>query len=163
LFFVIVIALIAFSMRKWPTSASDRAVANATATAKARSLQSSPRAFDNFYSRLALQPEADRYRRLLGKRFLAPGREVAVMSGTITLGAERYTAHISRIQNDNGESLSIGLNDGPASLTWNAKDGAKAVGNKATGNQRALIERLALDSPDQFILAQTRGASYYTV
>ena len=26
-----------------------------------------------------------------------------------------------------------------------------------------MIERLALDSPDQFVLAQLRGASYYTI
>jgi hypothetical protein len=29
--------------------------------------------------------------------------------------------------------------------------------------EHRLIERIALDSPDQFILAQLRGASYYTV
>jgi hypothetical protein len=133
------------------------------AFSKALPVQSNPRVLNSLYSRLTLQPQADRHRRLLGKRFLAPGREVSVMSATLTLGAERYLARISRIQNDDGESLSIGLNGGPASLTWNDKDGAKIDGNTATGNQRALIERVALDSPDQFILAQLRGAGYFTV
>src|SRR5258708_32782258 len=36
-------------------------------------------------------------------------------------------------------------------------------GKSAAGTERSLIERLALDSPDQFVLAQLRGASYYTV
>src|SRR5262249_26955654 len=30
-------------------------------------------------------------------------------------------------------------------------------------NDRDLVERLVLDSPDQFVLAQLRGNSYYTV
>jgi len=114
-------------------------------------------------AQLGLQPEADRFRRRVGQRFLKPGREVATLIGTLKLGAQQYTARITRSQEDDGESLTIGLNGGPASLTWNSKDGSKSSGSPAIGDQRSLIERLVLDSPDQFVLAQLRGATYYTV
>jgi hypothetical protein len=42
-------------------------------------------------------------------------------------------------------------------------DGARSNDISAIGSLRELIERLALDSPDQFVLAQLRGASYHTV
>jgi hypothetical protein len=115
------------------------------------------------HSRLSLQPEADRQRRRLGKRFLAPGREQAMLVGQLTLGATRYTARITRTQDEEGESLAISLNGGPEALTWNGKDGARSAGSPVTGEQRALIERIAFDSPDQFIQAQLRGAAYFTV
>jgi hypothetical protein len=35
--------------------------------------------------------------------------------------------------------------------------------NRATAAERELIERLVADSPDQFVLAQLRGASYSTI
>jgi hypothetical protein len=50
-----------------------------------------------------------------------------------------------------------------ALLTWHAAEGALSSGAPVTGSDRTLIERLVLDSPDQFVLAQLRGASYYTV
>jgi len=102
-------------------------------------------------------------RRRLGRRFLAPGREVVTLVGTLKLGAQQSTARITRSQQDDGESVTIGLNGGPATLTWSDKDGAKLAGSPATGETLALLERLALDSPDQFVLAQVRGASYHSV
>jgi hypothetical protein len=60
-------------------------------------------------------------------------------------------------------TATITLNGGGPSLTWSGLNGALSNGSAATGDLRSLIERLALDSPDQFVLAQTRGASYYTV
>lgn len=115
------------------------------------------------HSHLSLQPEADRFRRRLGQRFTAPGRERATLVGTLTTGAQQYQVRIFRTQGDDGEQVEISLNGGPASLTWNKNDGAKSAGSTAVGIERSLIERLALDSPDQFILAQLRGASYYTI
>jgi hypothetical protein len=114
-------------------------------------------------SRLALQPEADKLRRHLGRRFLTPGREVSTLVGTVTLGADRQSVRIIRGQDDDDERLTIALGGGPPSLTWSGVDGAKSNGDQATGDLRDLIERLALDCPDQFVLAQLRGASYHTI
>jgi hypothetical protein len=111
---------------------------------------------------LALQPEAEKLRRRLGRRFLAPGREVSVLAGALTLGSERYTAQITRSQDDDDERVMIVLNGGQA-LTWSGLNGALSDGAAAEGSLRSLVERLALDSPDQFILAQLRGSAYYTV
>jgi hypothetical protein len=67
-----------------------------------------------------------------------------------------------RKQTDDGEQVEIALPGSRGSLTWDAAQGALASGERA-GSDRDLIERLVLDSPDQFVLAQLRGASYYTV
>ncbi|MBX3279139.1 MAG: hypothetical protein KF868_14135 [Acidobacteria bacterium] len=114
------------------------------------------------HARLSLQPEADRLRRRLGKRFLAPGREVTFLIGALTFGSERYTARITRIQDLDDERLTVALNDGEPSLTWSAREGVKSDGNQVEGSLRTIVERLALDSPDQFIFAQLRGAAYFT-
>ncbi|MEK6287872.1 MAG: hypothetical protein AABO57_19305 [Acidobacteriota bacterium] len=114
-------------------------------------------------SGLSFQPEADKLRRRLGQRFTKPGRERATLVGTLTIGVQQLPVRIVRTQNDDGEQVEIALGGGPASLTWNRLDGAKSAGGGATGIERVLIERLALDSPDQFVLAQVRGAAYYTV
>ncbi len=69
---------------------------------------------------------------------------------------------IIRSQDDDDERLTIALNGGPA-LTWSGLNGALSGGVLPTGALREIIERLALDSPDQFVLAQLRGASYYAI
>jgi hypothetical protein len=113
--------------------------------------------------RLLLQPEAVKLGRRLGQRFFAPGREVATLVGTLAIGSDRHNIRLVRTQQEDGEQVALALDTGQASLTWNAQDGAISSGRPATGVERSLIERLVLDSPDQFILAQLRGASYYTV
>lgn len=117
----------------------------------------------SLYRKLSLQPEADRFRRKLGHRFLAPGHERATIAGTLTIGTQQYQVRLARTQSDDGEAVEIALNGGAASLTWNASEGAKSGASLASGAERQLIERLALDSPDQFIQAQLRMASYYTI
>jgi hypothetical protein len=117
----------------------------------------------NLGRRLSLQPEADRSRRRLGQRFIAPGHERAAITGTLTVGAQQFQVRIVRTQSDDGEAVEIALNNGAASLTWNAGEGAKSGASLASGTERQLTERLALDSPDQFIQAQLRMASYYTI
>lgn len=114
-------------------------------------------------ARLGLQPEADKQRRRLGRRFLMQGRETSVLIGTLTLGSERFTARIARNQDGDDERLTIALNSGEPTLSWSGLNGALSDGSPATGNLRSLVERIALDSPDQFVLAQLRGAAYYTV
>jgi hypothetical protein len=114
-------------------------------------------------TRLSLQPEADRLRRTLGKRFLAPGYERANTAGTLSVGAKQYQVRIVRTQTDDGEVVEIVLGGEPALLTWSWIEGAKSGARLANGVERSLIERVTLDSPDQFIQAQLRMASYYTI
>jgi hypothetical protein len=114
-------------------------------------------------SKLSLQPEADRLRRRLGQRFVSLGKEQSVLVGTLTISNQQSQVRITRTRSDDYEQVEIVLNGKLGSLTWSVKDGAKSAGGNATGTERLLIERLALDSPDQFILAQLRGAAYYTV
>ena len=114
------------------------------------------------YSKLSFQPEADKMRRRLGQRFLVSGHEQSIITGTITVGTEQHLIAIARTQRDD-ESITIGFDGLPPVLSWTPSGGARSQGSPATGATRGLIERIALDSPDQFLLAQTRGASYYTV
>ena len=113
-------------------------------------------------SNLSLQPEALKLARNLGTRFLADETKTSVVSGTLTIGSEARTMQMTRTQTADGESVDIGV-AGLAPLTWNAKQGGIASVGQATGSERELIERLVFDSPDQFVLMQLRGASYYTV
>lgn len=152
---VVVIAMVTFTARAWRNKSGSVARPEISApqpTAARGRLQ----------NRLALQPEADKLRRRLGQRFLTTGREMSVLVGALTLGAERYTARITRRQDEDDERLTITLNGGGPALSWSGLNGALSGGSAATGALRSLLERLALDSPDQFILAQIRGSAYYT-
>lgn len=112
---------------------------------------------------LSMQPEAFNMSRKLGERFLSSRREVSVMSGTLTIGKERQHIQVYRRQNDQGEKVEVSIGNGPVALTWSNTEGSRASGRAATENERVLIERLAFDSIDQFVLAQLRGASYRTI
>ena len=112
---------------------------------------------------LVLQPEALKLARKLGARFLADETKTYAVLGTLTIGSEARTMQMMRTQTQDGESVEIRLTDSPAILTWDAEKGGTASGRNATDGERALIERLVFDSPDQFVLMQFRGASYYTV
>lgn len=153
---VAVITLVTFTAKAW------RNKNGSAATKDIPAAQPTP-ARSRWQSRLGRQPEADKQRRRLGKRFLALGREVSVLTGTLTLGSERYTARITRSQDGDDERLTVALNGGGPTLTWSGLNGALSDGSPATGDLRSLVERIALDSPDQFVLAQIRGAAYYTV
>ncbi|MEK6323901.1 MAG: hypothetical protein AABN33_19830 [Acidobacteriota bacterium] len=127
------------------------------------SLQAAGKLRADLHSRLSLQPEADRFRRRLGQRFLTSGREKTLIIGTLTIGSNPQPVTIARAQADDGEGVQIALGGGLPSLSWNASEGAKSGAVRASTDERQLIERVALDSPDQFILAQLRGTSYYTI
>ena len=152
---IIAITFVTFTARAWRHKVSS--------TAKQEGFTQPPSARGRLHSRLALQPEVDKQRRRLGRRFLAPGREVSIMLGTIALGSDRYAVRIARSQDDDDERLTIALNGGGQTLAWSGLNGALSDSPAATDGLRSLVERLALDSPDQFILAQLRGAAYYTV
>ncbi len=113
------------------------------------------------YRNLSLHPEAFNLSRKLGRRFGATNQEVSVITGTLQIGGQPQPVQITRRQSERGEQLEIAL--GTALLAWNETEGAKSGGSRATGIERQLIERLVLDSADQFVLAQLRGASYYTI
>jgi hypothetical protein len=112
---------------------------------------------------LLLQPEAFKLARKLGSRFLADETKTSVVSGTLTIGADERTMQLARKQTEDGESVEIQITGWPTPLTWDSKQGGVASGRSATGSDRVLIERLVFDSPDQFVLMQFRGASYYKV
>ena len=115
--------------------------------------QKAPPSGSRYHSRLAFQPEADRLRRRLGQRFVKAGREVSLLTGILTVGSERRPVNIVRTQDEKGELVAI-TGGGHRSLSWSSREGAFSAGNQATGAERSLIERIALDSPYQFIFAQ---------
>jgi hypothetical protein len=110
---------------------------------------------------LSLQPEASRVARQLGKRFMPASRSVTASSGQLSIAATQKSMSLTRRQTDSGEMIELSLAD--RALTWSADDGTKTNVGVLTDAERVLLERVLLDSPDQFVLAQLRGASYFTV
>ncbi|MBS1792147.1 MAG: hypothetical protein JST85_30855 [Acidobacteria bacterium] len=161
---LLVVTLAALSVRAWQmkTTRAAKQAGNSSFPVAAPFRSALPgRSYLN--GKLALQPEADKQRRRLGQRFLFPGREISMLNGTLLTGDERYAVQIVRIQDDDDERLTIALSGQQEAITWSGLGGAKSNNNPANGNLRTIIERLALDSPDQFILAQLRGSAYFTV
>lgn len=110
---------------------------------------------------LFVQPEAFRFSRRLGKRFAPASRAAAVITGFVTIDGVQRHLTLTRRQTRKGEDVELNLAGRP--LTWNADTGARAVSSLPSATERLVIERLTYDSPDYFILAQLRGASYFTV
>src|SRR5262245_24519573 len=156
--------------RKWKTlvlSAASLILACATTAilisrASTQPKQSSPQTSIIPASRnLSLQPEAVRVNRRLGNRFKSSRGAESTLTGTLTLGTNQQPVTIVRRQTDAGEIVE--LNFSGRRLIWSNSDGIKAIPGLPTESERLLLERLALDSPEQFVLAQLRGASYFTV
>lgn len=133
------------------------------APGKGGTLQSAaqPRAVRRGPRNLSLQPEALRVARQLGKRFSATSKETSVVAGTLMLAGATQPLTITRQQTDTGEQIELLI--GSRALSWNAQEGTKAANGLIGDAERLLAERLTLDSPDQFVLAQLRGASYFTI
>lgn len=112
---------------------------------------------------LLLQPAPFNMSQRLGQRFAPDKRDHSLLVGTLSVGGEQTVARIDRQQTDEGEEVAINTNGEKGSFTWSSNQGALLSGRRASGNDRELIERLVFDSPDQFVLAQLRGASYFTV
>ena len=110
---------------------------------------------------LRLQPEAASVNRRLGNRFKLSGQAQSILSGTLTLSADQQPVTIIRRQIESGEVVEVLL--AGRRITWSDAEGIKATPGTATEPERLLIERLVFDSSDQFVLAQLRGASYFTV
>jgi len=127
---------------------------SAPATAQTRATRRNSR-------NLFLQPEALQVARRLGKRFGPSTRAGSIAVGTLLISGIAQPVTLTRQQTETGEQ--INLLAGTRSLTWTDQDGTKADSGLPTDTERLLVERLTLDSPDQFVLAQLRGASYLTV
>jgi hypothetical protein len=84
-----------------------------------------------------------------------------VITGFVTIDGIQRPVTITRRQTRKGENVELNL--AGRSLTWNADEGARAVSSSPSVTERLVIERLTYDSPDYFVLAQLRGASYFTV
>jgi hypothetical protein len=112
---------------------------------------------------LSFQREAVKLARAVGKRFDSNKRSTSVLVGTLRIGSEQKQVQTKREQTDEGEKVEFKLSGGGGTLNWNPDQGALSAGSRAGGSDRDLIERLVLDSPDEFVLAQLRGASYTTV
>jgi hypothetical protein len=145
------------------TSAKPGAKSEATASSIQAAQTKGAKTNDARPRNLSLQPEAFNMGRRLGGRFAPGKRGKSVLIGTLTIGSERRIVQTTRTQTDDGEEVEIKTSGSPGSLTWDSGQGALSSSSRATGSDRDLIERLVLDSPDQFVLAQLRGASYYTV
>jgi hypothetical protein len=139
--------------KKWTAAANPQTATKPDAT---RTKSPSPR-------NLSLQAAAFNMGRRLGARFAGDLREKSDLSGTLTIGSEQRMVQTIRSQTDDGEQVEIRIAGSRSSLTWDWAQGSMAATGRASGSDRELIERLALDSPDQFVLAQLRGASYRTV
>lgn len=111
---------------------------------------------------LALQPEAFNMSRRLGRRFASEARGQSVATGNLIIGSQRHAIQVIRSQKDDGELVEIHRGSGEK-LGWDTRNGATSGNRRASELERELIERVVCDSPDQFVLAQLRGASYYTV
>lgn len=122
-----------------------------------------PHASANRARNLALQPSALVLGRRLGQRFFKEGREVSVLEGMLTTGTESRPVVVRRVQGEDGEQVEVRVAGRGAPFTWDAVNGTSQAGRPADAEAAALADRLAADAPDQFVLAQLRGASYLTV
>jgi hypothetical protein len=164
---LILIALALFSLVVGTAYAGGwlaRAVAGFTTKSAVKPhAQGSPRARRVRARNHALQPEAQRFSRRVGQRFLEPGRESSMLVGQLNVGGDQRHVRILRLQGDDGERVEVSFAGRQETLSWDAERGPLSSEGDAEGDARVLLERLVLDSPDQFALAQLRGASYYTV
>lgn len=86
-----------------------------------------------------------------------------MLAGTLAVGPDRRHVRILRAREEGGERVELSFGGTAASLTWSAGAGAASSTGAATDAERAVIERIALDSPDHFVLAQLTGAGYHTL
>ena len=114
----------------------------------------------NRFRNLVLQPEAAALNRRIGNRFKSNNAR-SVLSGQLSVRNDRQLVTIVRSQTDSGENVELVLNG--RKFTWSDIEGIKATSDSPTESERLLVERLIFDSPDQFVLAQLRGASYQTI
>jgi hypothetical protein len=116
---------------------------------------------DSIPRNVFMQPEAFRVSQRLGQRFNPSSRATSMLTGFLTIDGVERPVTITRRQTRNGENVELVL--AGRLMTWTAEEGARAVSGVPSETERLVIERLTYDSPDYFVLAQLRGASYHTV
>lgn len=136
------------------TRAAPEQVPSTQTTSQLRAITKGPR-------NVFLQPEALGVARHLGKRFSTSSHATSLTIGNLTISGSDKPLTITRRQTETGEQVNLLVGD--RSLTWSDQEGTKAVSGLISDTERLLAERLTLDSPDQFVLAQLRGASYFTI
>lgn len=114
---------------------------------------------------LALQPEAAKLLRRIGReRFKSHTSASVIVQGVLKTNGDSHTVTIVRGPTKDGERVEVFLSDALASLVWAPNSGPQSSGGATLSQaQRILLERIAYDSADEFILAQLRGASYSIV
>ena len=114
---------------------------------------------------LSQQPEpAKLLRRIGGERFKSRTNTSLSVQGVLKTNGDSHTVSIVRGQTNDGERVEVFFSDGVTALVWTPNSGPQSSsGATLSQAQRILLERLAYDSADQFILAQLRGASYSVV
>jgi len=112
---------------------------------------------------LSLQPEAFKLSRQLGSRFMPSRQLTSLLTGTLTVGNVQQNVAVTRRPTNSGEDIQVAIAGEPAQLAWSDDDDSTARGPVLSEAHQILLERLALDNPDQFVLAQLHGASYYTI
>lgn len=110
---------------------------------------------------LSLRPEALSVSRVLGKRFRSTSRSVSTAVGSVTIAGNQQPLILVRSQTETGEAVQLRV--GNRVLRWSEQEPLRETSGSPTDAERLLAERLILDSPDQFVLAQLRGASYFIV
>lgn len=110
---------------------------------------------------LLLRPEALAVARRIGARFHPSSRATSTAVGKLAIGGNEHPVTIVRKQTETGETVELLLDN--LGLRWGHREGLRTVSGPVDHADRLLAERLVLDSPDQFVLAQLRGASYFTV
>ncbi len=110
---------------------------------------------------ISLRPEALAVSRQLGARFHPSSRASSTSVGRLAIGGSEHPVTIVRRQTETGETVELLM--GNRGLLWSEREGPKARSGALEQAERLLAERVILDSPDQFVLAQLRGASYFTV
>lgn len=158
---ILTIAAIATSRSGWLASL-DRPTNNKVFQDQA-SAQQPPSKKSVLNTRLSVEPEANRLRCRLGKRFLSEGNTTTEIVAGLTIGTQRQPVRMIRSFDEKGEIVAIAQGGGSPTLIWSDANGATTDGAQATGETRVMIERLALDTPDQFVLAKLRGTAYQIV
>ena len=133
-------------------------------TQELSSQSTTPNVDDVEAGNLSLQPEAVKLsRRVHGGRFEAKKPRSVVLHGVLATANDKRNVQIKRYQTGAGEQVEVLVAGAQATLSWDARSGAHTSAATLDINDRTLLERLTLDSADQFIFAQLRGASYYIV
>ena len=98
--------------------------------------------------------------RQLGKRFSPSSHSVTAFSGQISLSGTQQPMSLTRRQTEGGEMVELRLAN---RIDLERRGGNENKCSTPTESERLLLKRLILDSPHNFVLAQLRGASYFTV